>query len=293
MILGANRPAVIEHIKANVEAGKLNAKGELDDPVLSDQEKTELLERYFEEQRKPSSAKKRNRAMHVIDWATKSVNRSTRIEGLDKIRSIQGGAIITSNHFNQLDNTVVRHMIHAKDRHKVYTVIQESNMAMDGLFGMLMNYGGNIPISNSYDYMRHGFMDELQKVIDQKDYILIYPEQEMWFNYRKPRPCKRGAFHFASQLQVPVIPCFVEIIDLPDMDDENFHKVRYVIHVLDPLYPDPNKTHRQNSIEMAAANDRAWKEAYEKAYGKPLTADFDYSDIAGYVPAPVHEDSEI
>lgn len=283
MIIGDNRPAVIENIRKNVELGQLNAKAELTDPNVSETDKNELIDRFLSELNDPAANKKRTRARYVIDWGRKRTNRQTIIEGLDKIRTIRGGAIITSNHFNQLDNTVVKQMIHQKDRKRVYTVIQESNLAMDGLIGMLMNYGDNIPICDNYDYMRHEFMDIMKKVIDEKNYVLIYPEQEMWFNYRKPRPCKRGAYHFASQLKCPVIPCFVEIIDLPTLDTEEFYDVRYVIHVLDPIWPDPNKSDRENSIEMAAKNEQLWKEAYEKAYRKPLTYDFDYSDIAGYV----------
>lgn len=284
MIIGDNRPAVIENIRKNVEAGNLNAKAELGDPVLTDDQKTGLIEKYMGELDDPQAERKRSRARYIIDWGMHRVNKQTVIDGLDKIADIDGGAILTSNHFNQLDNTVVKKMIRKKDKRRVYTVIQEANLAMDGLIGLLMNYGDNIPLCDSYDYMRHDFMELLQKVIDEKNYILIYPEQEMWFNYRKPRPCKRGAYHFASQLHCPVIPCFVEIIDLDTMDTDEFMDVRYVIHILDPIYPDPEKTDRQNSIDMAKRNEELWKEAYEKAYGKPLVYAFDYSDIAGYIP---------
>ena len=30
----------------------------------------------------------------------------------------------------------------------------------------------------------------LEKLFQKKHFVLIYPEEEMWFNYKKPRPRK-------------------------------------------------------------------------------------------------------
>ena len=35
----------------------------------------------------------------------------------------------------------------------------------------------------------------------------------MWYNYRKPRPLKQGAYYYAAKNNVPIISCFTEIID--------------------------------------------------------------------------------
>ena len=43
------------------------------------------------------------------------------------------------------------------------------------------------------------------------DIVLIYPEEEMWFNYRLPRPCKRGAYQFAHELDVTNNPALYYI----------------------------------------------------------------------------------
>lgn len=284
MILGENRSAVVENIKNNVAKGDLNAKGELNDPVISSQETQRLIEQYLSDLHNPACNSRRMEARALITWNTYKVNRNTSITGMEKIADIAGSAIITSNHFNQLDSTVIRHMIRKKDKRRLYTVIEPSNLAMEGVLGLLMNYGDTIPLSSSYDYMRHDFMDLLRHAADEKSYILIYPEQEMWFNYRKPRPCKRGAFHFASKLNIPVIPCFTQIVEEGTLDTEEFYDVHYILHILDPIWPDPDKSDRQNSIDMARENERLWKECYEKVYHKKLDYEFDYWDIAGYIP---------
>lgn len=36
-----------------------------------------------------------------------------------------------------------------------------------------------------------------------------------------------------------------------DKDDtEEFKRVKYVLHILDPIYPDPEKSERDNSFDM-------------------------------------------
>ena len=157
---------------------------------------------------------------------------------------------------------------------------------MDGAFGFLMKYTDTIPLSNSADYMKHAFEPMLRREIDEGNFVLIYPEQEMWFNYRKPRPCKRGAFLYAARLGVPVVPCFVEIHDKDELEQPNFLEVSYTLHVLDPIYPDPGKSDRANSVAMCE-QDYAQKVAcYERCYGKPLDYRFEVEDIAGWVPTP-------
>ena len=44
--------------------------------------------------------------------------------------------------------------------------------------------------------------------------VLVYPEQSMWWNYRKPRPLKSGAFKFAisSIVILPMRPPLIIIL---------------------------------------------------------------------------------
>ena len=51
-------------------------------------------------------------------------------------------------------------------------------------------------------------MQMLTKAFSGHHWVLIYPEQEMWFNYRKPRPPKRGSYFYAAEAEVPIILVF-------------------------------------------------------------------------------------
>ncbi len=54
MIIGENRAQVIENIKAAVKKGKMHAKVELGDPILTKSERIKLVNDYWKQQKKLS-----------------------------------------------------------------------------------------------------------------------------------------------------------------------------------------------------------------------------------------------
>ena len=74
----------------------------------------------------------------------------------------------------------------------------------------------------------------------------------------------------------------LEMVDLEVPDTEEFLQVQYRLHVLGTLYPDPAKSLRENTAALAEADYALKRAAYERIYGKPLTYDFEPSDIAGW-----------
>ncbi|MBQ9743163.1 MAG: 1-acyl-sn-glycerol-3-phosphate acyltransferase [Ruminococcus sp.] len=282
MIIGDKREVVIENISKAAENGDFHTKVEVGDPVLTAEESRQIIKGYLDNTGKMSFRTKSYVARKMANLLTASLNKNTEIVGLENVENLSGGAIITSNHFSPLDNTAVRFLTRKLKKKRINIVSQETNLAMGGIIGFLMNYADIIPIADDKKYLKKDFYMILQELIEKGEYILIYPEQEMWFNYRKPRPLKRGAYFYAAKLGVPVISCFVEMQDLPEMDTEDFHKVKYTVHILPTIYPDKNKTIKDNSIEMCRLDYEQKKEAYERIYGKPLDYGFEAEDIAGW-----------
>ena len=285
MIIGANKNLVIENIKKNAEQGKFNNKVEVDDPNLSARQKHKIIRHYLHTRKTLSYRFFGFIARIIIDIVSGKENKTTEVVGLENVKDIKGGAFITSNHFNPLDSTVIRTFVKKHSRRKYFIVSQESNLAMKGFIGFIMRHAGVIPITSDKNYLEKVFPKLLKEKIRKKQFVLIYPEQEMWFNYRKPRPPKRGTYYYAAKMNVPVISCFTEIVDLPEKETEEFYKTKCILHVLKPIYPDPNLSVRENSIAMMNLDYEQKKEAYEQAYGKPLTYDFEPADIAGWVEA--------
>lgn len=281
MIVGGSKKEVIENIKKNTLSLELNKKVEIDDPFLSDDEINTLLNNFFKNKKNILYKIKKREASKIVKKVRKELG-EIEITGLKNIEGLDlsKGAIVTSNHFNPLDSYAIRELA-TKLNKKLYIVIEDTNLALPGVIGFLMNNLDVLPVSKSPNYLIKTFNIELKKILNDGNLVLIYPEEEMWFNYAKPRPCKRGAYQFATQNNVPVISCFTEIIDLGISDNEEFNKVKYNVHVLKPLFPDKEKTVKQNSIDMAKKDYEQKKEAYEKAYSKKLTYDFDYKDIIG------------
>ncbi|MBQ8859948.1 MAG: 1-acyl-sn-glycerol-3-phosphate acyltransferase [Ruminococcus sp.] len=283
MILGDNRVAVIENIKTFAQNGEFHKKVELNDPVLTAEESRAITQSFMENRTDIIYRVKSYFAVTLAKIATKLINKDTKIIGLEKIPNDIGGALITSNHFSPFENTVIRHLTNNLKRSKLGIISQTSNFAMKGPIGFLMNYADTIPISTEPRYLARDFLSVLkEKLVDKKQMVLLYPEQEMWFNYRKPRPPKNGAYFYCAKLNVPIISCFVEMVDLNEDDTYEFKKVKYVLHVLDVLYPDENKTPKENTEYLSELDYNLKKECYEKVYNKKLSYDFEPTDIAGW-----------
>lgn len=283
MIIGENRKAVIENIKRYAESEQFHNKVEVNDPNLTAEQSRKITDNYIENRNRVLYKFKKCLGVWLAKAATCLINKDTEIIGLDKIPNDLGGVLITSNHFSPLENTVIRHLTNKLGRKDLGIISQTSNFAMKGLVGYLMNYADTIPISTEPRYLARDFLSLLkERLVDKKHAILLYPEQEMWFNYRKPRPPKDGAYFFASKLNVPIVSCFVEMVDLSEDDTPEFKKVKYILHVLDVLYPDPQKSVRENTEFLSHTDYTLKKNCYESVYGKELTYTFENSDIAGW-----------
>ncbi|MBP3634665.1 MAG: 1-acyl-sn-glycerol-3-phosphate acyltransferase [Oscillospiraceae bacterium] len=282
MILGNNRPAVIENIAAAAESSDFYAKVELDDPTPSPEECRAFTQRFLAQRHSFSQSLRTAPARLFANWGSDILNRSTEYVINGDLSALEQGCFLTSNHFCPLENTILRAFVRKHGKKKLNVISQMCNFFMKGPLGYLLRNADTIPLLEEPRYLAGEFLTVLTERFAKEEPVLIYPEQEMWFNYRKPRPPKRGAYYFAAKLNVPVMCCFVQIIDLPGMDTKDFHKVRYVLHVLDTLYPDPEKSARQNSFDMSQKDMELKRAAYEACYGKKLTYDFDPSDIAGW-----------
>lgn len=284
MIMDKNRSVVIENIKSCIQNKEFNKKTEVSDPILTKEQEKQITSGFMAKRKTLSYKIKRAVALSIAKPAARIINRDTKIIGIEKIPQNMGGVIITSNHFSPLENTVIRHLTNKLKRRDLAIISQTSNFAMKGFLGFIMNYADTIPISIEPRYLATSFLSVLkEKLVEKKQAVLLYPEQELWFNYRKPRPPKDGAYFYAAKLNVPVISCFVEIVDTERRENSEFKKVKYILHVLGVIYPDKEISPRENTAVMSQKDYLLKKECYERVYGKKLIYDFQNSDIAGWV----------
>lgn len=283
MIIGKHRQEVIENIRLAAQEGDFYRKVEVDDPHLSAQETKAITDRFLQKRKSVPYRFKSFIARRIANVGSNILNRKMEIVGEELLPDLSEGAILTSNHFGPLENTILRYLVRKHGKKRLKIVSQVTNFAMKGWVGFLMNYADTIPLSQDFRYLTKDFLEVLQEQLDQKEVVLIYPEQEMWFNYRKPRPLKRGAYHFAAKLNAPIVSCFVEMIDTEEKENEEFYKVKYRLHILGTLYPDSAKSAKLASQELCEKDYALKKDAYERIYGKPLTYEFEGNDIAGAI----------
>ena len=153
---------------------------------------------------------------------------------------------------------------------KLYKVIREGNYTnFPGLYGFFFRNCDTLPLSSNAKTMVE-FMKAVDTILQRKDFILIYPEQSMWWNYKKPKPLKDGAFKFAVRNDVPVLPIFITMEDSSIIQDDGFPVQKYTINIEKPIYPDKNLNKKQNINMMRDKNFDVWKNIYENFYDIPL-----------------------
>ena len=278
------RLKVIENIKQKLKEGKLNDKVELNDPIITEEERQKEIINFDIMRKNPIKKIKRIVARNIANNYTKLFNSDTEIIGLENMKELKTGAIITTNHFSHKDSTMIIYANKKAGKKKsIDIIIEEENVIMKGQFRFLLRNCGTIPISESKEYMSNKFMPAIKELLRRKHFILIYPEEQMWFNYRKPRTCKIGAYHLAAKNNVPILPCFVAMEERKDeYEEDGFNKLKYTLYIMSPIYPDKNKDIKTNKKEMQKKDYESKVKAYEMAYNKKLTYDFKNSDIAGY-----------
>jgi len=195
------------------------------------------------------------------------------IKGIENFKALESGAVITCNHFNAFDSFAIQMAYEAAEQNDrtFYRVIREGNYtSFPGFYGFLMRHCNTLPLSSNQKTLRK-FIAATDQLLKEGNFVLVYPEQSMWWNYRKPKPLKEGAYQFAVKNDVPVLPCFITMKDSDIIGEDGFFVQEYTIHIGKPIYPDPTLKRRERIAKMMEENSEIWKNIYEEEYQIPLS----------------------
>lgn len=197
-----------------------------------------------------------------------------KIEGKENIELLNGGTIITCNHFNPLDSFAIQYVYDEikkqKRNGKFFRIIKEGNYtSFPGFYGKLMRSCNTLPLSSNYKTMNE-FLLAVKNLLSAGNYILIYPEQSLWWNYRKPKPLRKGAYTLAIKNNAAVLPVFITMQDSDIVDSDGFFVQEYTIHICKPIFPKPEISRNENIEFMMNENYSVWKKVYEDTYKIPL-----------------------
>ncbi len=192
--------------------------------------------------------------------------------GLENIQNLKTGAVFTCNHFNPFDVFAVETalMTSGVKKKKLYKIIREGNYTnFPGFYGFLFRNSNTLPLSSNTQAMME-FVRAVTRVLQEDNFILIYPEQSLWWNYKKPRPMKPGAFKIATKNNVPIVPIFITMKPSDKIGSDGFAINEYYVHIGEPIYPDKKLSVKENTYSLMNQNFNYWKHIYEDFYNKPL-----------------------
>lgn len=177
-----------------------------------------------------------------------------------------GAAVVTCNHFTKFDCLAVQYAL----RPNRPLVVGATFNNMRGRLGDLMRAGGMLPLGGDVAANK-AFLRAVRHYLAKGRRILVYPEQAMWWNYRKPRPMKDGAFEIAARNQVPILPLFITMRPSGVFDDNGIEHQYLTLHIMPPIYPEPGAVYRREVERLRVQNEQLCREKYEAVYGIPLS----------------------
>ena len=186
--------------------------------------------------------------------------------------NVKGGAILTANHFSPLDSFIVHRTFDVSGRKgRFYRIIKEGNYtSFPGFYGFLMRNCNTLPLSSNMATVRK-LLIAVDVILKRGDCVLVYPEQSMWYNYRKPKPLKPGAFELAVRSGVPIVPCFITMEDSEYISADEEYVQAHTVHVGAPIYPDESLNKRDRAAKMMGETYAFNKKIYEEFYGIKLS----------------------
>lgn len=270
--ISQERREILQRIEEYEKAGRFDEDVENDPPA------PELLPDQVDYLSKKFSSRLKTRVANFIadryflGLIKKDIMVIDGVTGEEHLSALQNGAVVTCNHFSPFDNYIVFHCIRkALPRKYLYKIIREGNYTnFPGLYGFFFRHCNTLPLSRNRRTMMN-FMSSVNELLKRGESVLIYPEQAMWWNYKKPRPFKIGGFKIAYRAGVPVLPTFITMTDDPVRKDGDGYPVqRHTLHILPPVYPDLSLGEKAGAEKMMNEVYGACVKKYEEVYGVKL-----------------------
>ena len=281
-----DRLAIMAEIEKLEREGKFDVDPEKDPPTIElEPDQIDYLRRSITDKLKARTANKIGETF-LNNLLRKNKLIIKEINGIENLNKVKTGAMLTCNHFNPFDSFTVEKVFRTSNQiknKKLYKVIREGNYTnFPGLYGFLFRNCDTLPLSSNMRTMTI-FMKAVDEILQRGDFILIYPEQSLWWNYKKPKPLKNGAFKLASRNNVPVLPIFITMEDSDFLGEDGFPVQEYIINIKPPIYPDENLSQKENVEIMKDKNFEIWKKVYEEFYEIPLEyTTIDKEKIGGF-----------
>lgn len=185
--------------------------------------------------------------------------------GREKLKKARGkGYVIYANHTNPFHDVFGPAI--AADR-RIFTIISPVNLKVPGI-GKLLPYLGGLPLGKTLDE-KIAFNDAVDRRLNQKKCLVIYPEAHVWPYYTGVRKFPAGdkSFKYAVRNNLPVYTMTTTYHRRKDMKRGDLPRMD--IYIDGPFWPDEKISDEENRAKLA-------EKAYEsmKKYAKKSTYEY-------------------
>ncbi len=167
------------------------------------------------------------------------------IVGREKLKKARGkGYVIYANHTNPFHDAFSPAVV--ADR-RIFTIISPVNLKLPGI-GKYLPYIGGIPLGSSPE-QKKAMNDAVDRRLEQKNCLVIYPEAHVWPYYTKIRKFPAGD----RSLKYPVrnnLPVFT-MTTTYQKSRKNHERPRMTVYVDGPFYPDAKLSEAENRAKLA------------------------------------------
>ncbi len=161
--------------------------------------------------------------------------------GRNKLKKCKNeGYFIYGNHTQAFADTFIPSVANYPKRN--FLIVNPANVSIKGL-GHLVEMLGAIPTPDNKTAMKN-FLKVIEKRINNKNSITIYPEAHIWPYYTKIRPFKDVSFKYPVELNTPSF-CITNTYQSGKKD-----KIKIVSYIDGPFYPNKelNKKEAQKDL---------------------------------------------
>lgn len=197
-----------------------------------------------------------------------------RIRGRKNLRrykyALKGGAVTIANHVHMWDYLCVMKAL----RYRWPKLLAWDKNITGEMSGLIRAVGG-IPIPLNNFKATLAFNKAIEDHLNSGGLLHVYPEGSMWEYYAPIRPFKSGAFHFAVNVNKPVIPLGFSYRKPGFIRRVIFHQIAlFNLTIGEPIIPDTSLSKAQQINDLTLKAHEAichlagWSS--EENYYKPI-----------------------
>lgn len=174
------------------------------------------------------------------------------------------GYFIYANHTQPFGDVFIPAYV---SRKRIYTVVSQANLGVAGI-GPLLPMLGALPIPDRIKDMKK-FWDAINKRIEQKKCIIIYPEAHVWPYYTKIRTFSTAAFKYPIQANTASFSMTTTYFK------RKYGKKPGIMIYLDgPFIPDKNLNKKENEEKIC-------EEIYKNMVNRSKNSTYEYIKYKG------------